>query len=194
MQKWWQSFYGDVPPLGHLLREQFSERWMRIHSLPESKRYPETPIEYSILLERQNTVATEVLGFDSNCLLLIPRYIYIGSEINHWPELKLPELRDSNFELFSEIKAEDEEEDYEAEDEIQRRIWCAPITWLPHQFNFLIKTVADDKERCLFASLETGEIYAPYDGGADLFLKTSARRDDLKIRYKNWLSSHPQGL
>ena len=189
IQQLWHSFYGDVPPISHILREQFPGFWMRIHSLPKSKRYPKTPSEYSILLERHNAVATEVLGHNSNCLLLVPRYVYVGSK-----KERLPRLKDSNFELFSEIKAEDEEEDYEAEDGIRRQVWCAPIIWLPHQFDFLIKTVARDRDRCLFVSVEKGEIYAPYDGGADLFLHSFERGDELKLRYKDWLSSHPVGL
>ena len=104
IQNWWQSFYSTAPPISHILRERFPGFWMRIHSLPKSKRYPKTPSEYSILLERHNAVATEVLGHNSNCLLLVPRYVYVGSK-----KKRLPRLKNSNFELFSEIKAEDEE-------------------------------------------------------------------------------------
>lgn len=46
----------------------------------------------------------------------------------------------------------------------------------------------------LFAALETGEAYHPYDGGADLFLGSSERRDVLKKKYNRWLSRHPRGL
>ena len=43
----WSARYGDTPPVGWRLREQYGgragSRWFRIHSLPGSKRYPDTP-------------------------------------------------------------------------------------------------------------------------------------------------------
>lgn len=61
-EDWWQSHYGAAIPIAHRLRFQVPDRWFRIHSLPQSKRYPQKPSEYSGLLARHNTVATDILG------------------------------------------------------------------------------------------------------------------------------------
>jgi hypothetical protein len=37
-------------------------------------------------------------------------------------------------------------------------------------------------------------IFAPYDSGVDMILENSEQRDEFKAKYKDWLSSHPQGL
>lgn len=74
LRSWWQSHYGANPPLGHILKQKIRKRWFRIHSLPQFKRYPETPDEYAITLERQIAVANEVLGVGSQCFLLVGRY------------------------------------------------------------------------------------------------------------------------
>ena len=165
---------------------------MRIHSLPESKRYADTPSEYSLLLSRHNEAATEALGSQSQCILFAGQYV--GN-----PETKLHFPSNSGFENM-DFKPFKTIERYEPQidpafgpDFIN--IWYAPVSWSSEQFDEIIKAVADDKVRhILFASLETGEAYAPYDGGADLFLNSVARRDELKQRYKQWLSTHPKGL
>lgn len=177
--------YGDATPMGYMLREQVPERWMRIHSLPESKRYANTPSEYSILLERQNMVALEVLGSESECVVFIGWYPEGNQPVDIRTQL-LPDINSSAFSLFMEKRDEDEE---------LLCVWCATLVWKANEFDHIIKTIADDEVRyASFASLGTGEIYAPYDGGADLFLRSSSRRDELKRHYKDWLSAHPLGL
>ena len=159
---------------------------MRIHSLPESKRYADTPIEYSILLERQNTVATEVLRDQGRCVVFVGRYPEGDHPVDIRPQL-LGGIKGSKFELFEERKGEDE-------DELLLHIWCAPLMWATNKFDHIIRSVADEEvTNVMFVSLETGESYAPYDGGADLFLSSSSRRNLLKAKYKDWLSAHPEG-
>lgn len=182
LKDWWQSHYGSAVPVAHILRHQVLDKWFRIHSLPESKRYAETPDEYSILLTRHNAVATKVLGSQTRCLLLVGRYTEHPEPDIH--SQSLPQLEGANFTLFGSVQEPD-----------LISIWCAPMTWTAGRFDGLIKAVADDQDRnILFVSLETGEAYAPYDGGADLFLNSTARRDEMKQRYSQWLSKHPQGL
>ena len=41
----WQQHFGSCAPVAHLLRDRFGDRWVRFHSLEESKRYPETEDE-----------------------------------------------------------------------------------------------------------------------------------------------------
>jgi hypothetical protein len=182
LQNWWQSHYGSAIPIAHILRQQIRDRWFRIHSLPESKRYPETPDEYSILLTRQNKIATEILGSQTPCLLLVGRYTEHSESDIH--SQRLPQFEGANFTLFVSVPEPD-----------MISVFCTPIVWSPGQFDHIIKAVADDQDaHILFTSLETGETYHPYDGGADLFLTSSERRDELKQKYSHWLSQHPQGL
>lgn len=57
LSKAWRARFGEVLPAGFLCREALSDRWLRIHSLPESKRYPADPSEMAELLSRHNRVA-----------------------------------------------------------------------------------------------------------------------------------------
>ncbi|MCA9708875.1 MAG: hypothetical protein KDK70_23725, partial [Myxococcales bacterium] len=71
---WWSERFGQTSPLGYRLRAAFPERWLRIHSLPQSKRYPDSAAELDVLLHRHRTVAAAVLSPDTPCKLLTPRY------------------------------------------------------------------------------------------------------------------------
>ncbi|MFE0156557.1 hypothetical protein ACFWY5_56185 [Nonomuraea sp. NPDC059007] len=65
----WQARWPDCPPIGHELKRYYTSRWVRFHSLPGSKRYADTPAEYDILLDRHNTVLTEL--FDGQDALIV---------------------------------------------------------------------------------------------------------------------------
>jgi hypothetical protein len=62
-------------------------------------------------------------------------------------------------------------------------------------FDKLLTAIADDEVDFVFwMNRENGAIFAPYDGGFDLFPSTDAQVDELKKSYPDWLSSHSQGL
>jgi len=70
----WTTAFGPFPPLGYICREHLHDRWLRIHNLPESKRYPDCEAEYAELLRRHNEVATTVLGNGEPCVLFVASY------------------------------------------------------------------------------------------------------------------------
>ena len=171
-----------MPPLGHILRVEYPERWLRIHSLPDSKRYADTPIEYSTLLTRHNAAASAVLGIGGKCLLFVGR----PEGDSQWQSERqtLPGTKETTFTLFQSVSDADEPA------QTAMNFWCAPVRWHPERFDELLRAVADDEEEFIvFASLQSGEIYAPYDGGADLILSSSLRCDELKQKFEAWLSS-----
>ena len=175
-----------MPPLGHILRAELPERWLRVHSLPDAKRYADTPIEYSTLLTRHNAVATAVLGIGAKCLLFVGRP---EGDLQWQSERQtLPGTKETTFTLFKSVADDDEPA------QMAMNFWCAPVRWHPERFNELLRAVADDEEDyIIFASLQTGEIYAPYDGGADLILGSSTRCAELKQKFAAWMPHHPSG-
>ncbi|WP_425505852.1 DUF3885 domain-containing protein [Streptomyces typhae] len=52
----WQQRWPGCPPVGYKPREPYRNFWVRFHSLPESKRYPENESDYSVVLGRHNGV------------------------------------------------------------------------------------------------------------------------------------------
>lgn len=184
----WRAWYPGAPPLAHLMRQAHPERWMRIHSLPESKRYAETDAEWAELLRRQNTVATDVLGEGARCAL-----VFWGNGESGWmPEIGLAER---DFPVVDVVPAERMRDPViKAWEPEPAFLHGAEVIWGAGAWDQALRAAAVDEARFLIVELEHGRVYAPYDGGADLFLLTPRERDEHRARYAEWLSIHPSGL
>jgi hypothetical protein len=60
--EYWNNNYPESLPIGHELKWVYKERWFRIHSLPESKRYAQNEDEYKIILDRQKQLIEDLIG------------------------------------------------------------------------------------------------------------------------------------
>jgi len=162
--------YPNCPPISWLLRESFKSTWFRIHSLPESKRYPESDEEYEILLKRHNDLASNILGEGSDVLLFWYGDNMSGGIVG------------------------DKVSDYNSDD-IETTIYAKEIIWNKQQFNNYIKCVANEEcTSSVFYSKNSGNIYAPYDGGADALIRTPSQLKELKEKYTKWFSNEPSGM
>src|SRR5262245_44813519 len=70
----WDRCFPNCEPIGHRLRVAFPDRWIRFHSLPESKRYPEDDAEYAEVLARHNSILGELAPPDSQVVLITTGY------------------------------------------------------------------------------------------------------------------------
>ena len=185
----WRTHFGDCPPAGFLLLETFPERWMRIHSLPESKRYADTAREMTALLTRHNTVATDVLGEGSPCVLVTkaeynPR---VGRAARG--HVQFARLGVEPLVMMTANNPKDTGAGWSIP------LVSARLTWQPGVLDDVLADVANALlGPFLIVSEATTRVYAPYDGGADLILTSAAERDAFMEKYAAWLSSHPSGL
>ena len=59
----------------------------------------------------------------------------------------------------------------------------------------LFRLIADDEVRnVMLISLASQFVFHPYDGGADVILSSQSIRDNLKNKFGDWLSNHPEGF
>lgn len=183
----WRVHFGDLPAVSHLMRAALSQRWLRIHSLPESKRYAQTPAEYDELLRRHNAVAAEIVGTREAILFAHGRssasaFAAGFSEFDWAARSRVHEA------VSIKVRTSDDEED----DVLVRG--CA-IRWSPGAWDDMLRDVADDRlPSIVLLNPRSGEVYAPYDGGADVFVADAERAVALKDRWMTWLSAHPEGL
>ena len=162
--------YPKSIPISWLLRESNKKSWFRIHSLPESKRYPETSEEYKILLKRHNELASDVLGEEQRVFLF-----WYGDKV-------------SGAFLGEYVIS------YNSDD-VETDIYSTEIKWKSQRYDSYIKCVAIEKcSSSIFYSQSSGDIYAPYDGGADVFIQSPTKRKFLKRKYKKWFSFHSSGM
>lgn len=183
--------FPDTKPISHLFKQDYSDRWFRIHSLPQSKRYPENENDWEILLARQNQIITDLLSDNSKIILVTSEYnwgertAFITDEENVF--------KPYNFIRLDKIDLYKLNSDDYNKSEIYRPAF-AETTWKSSGHNALLKEIANDKTRAFFVSFDKHIIIAPYDGGIDFVVKNTQVRDFYKEKYKEWLSERDDGL
>ena len=87
----WTQRMGDAPPIAHCFRDVFRNRWVRFHSLADSKRYAEPESEWGTLLERHNAVVAQLTSDGSQLELLTTSW-----SASNTPDSPVAELRKLN--------------------------------------------------------------------------------------------------
>ena len=165
----WASAYSDSLPIQHLFRHDYASRWFRIHSLPQSKRYVNTEQEWNILLMRQNSVITDILGDNVQILVVTGDYNCAEQSEPHITQEE-PAFLNFKFQRADDIDLF-ELSPYEYDEGQTYRVAYAETVWKSDFHDNLLKDIADDKLRAFFVSPSRLAIVAPYDGGIDFILK-----------------------
>lgn len=190
----WQHHFSDCLPVSHLFKRDLADRWFRFHSLPESKRYAEDETEVAELLARQNAVLLDVIGADSECVLVSGNYddSSLVENFKHCPVLAKFQFQEFIRLSKQEFDLEDLEQD---EKPVYLNLFCGMHKLECGALDDVLLCVADWKIVNFFVvSCERQRIFAPYDGGVDVILKDAKERDEFKAKYKDWLSHNPSGL
>lgn len=188
-QKYWLENFGDEPPLSYRFKNSFHKNWIRFHALPESKRYADTQNEYDIILERANILAGIVLGENSQCWAFsnIPKELLLEEDKDILQFIK-------KFEMTKNFTFEEKEED--PTDRPQWVSFSGLTKWKNKKFDAHLLEIADDEAwpKLSWVSTENNNIFAPYDGGFDVISYSTELISELRSKFSQWLSSHPEGL
>ncbi|MFJ9249360.1 hypothetical protein [Streptomyces sp. NPDC101776] len=185
----WRERRPSGPPVAHTFRQTYADRWVRFHSLPGSKRYPEGEDEYAILLHRYNTVLDELFAGAEVFVVTVD-----WSTTLTGPAVR-PEPRRSLHPGGVLWWTESHDDDPDPEFHTHSRLYADRRPWRHGCVDGPLRAVADDTLAELFViDTELRRIHAPYDGGADVILTTPAERDRLRAKHTDWLSRCPSGL
>lgn len=182
----WEARWPQVRPISHHLRS-LDDRWVRFHSLPDSQRYAGNEAEYDTILHRHHTVLDDLRGQVTDLRVITleiahtpvpgrraPDVAELLPDAECWSTLSWPELEPMLAFAHS---------------------YVSNVTWEPGFLSDLLRRIADDViPYVIIGPPDLSWLYAPYDGGADVLLATTALRDNLRDRYRCWLSRHPSGL
>ncbi|MGX1880910.1 DUF3885 domain-containing protein [Streptomyces sp. NPDC055287] len=185
----WRERRPAGPPIAHTFRSAYADRWVRFHSLPDSKRYPESEDEYAIVLDRYNTVLDELFAGTDVFVVTMD-----WSDTPTGPA-GYPTPRETLHPDGIRWWTESERDEPDAESCTHTRLYADRRPWERGCVDELLRAVADEAVvEVFFTDTELRRIHHPYDGGADVVLTTSAERSRLRDRHADWLSSHPGGL
>lgn len=174
----WTTSFPNCEPIAHQLREVFNHRWIRFHSLPNGKRYPESEAEYQTLLHRFNAIVNEVAQPGEGVVLLVTEFSDAPV-----PAKAPPDWPGSAWWRTAEV------------DGGFWHVYGARVASDVQRFGRLLRRVADCVTgNVMICHSECDWVVHPYDGGVDAILRLSASRDRLRERFKDWLSPRDDGL
>ncbi len=169
----WERHWRRCDPVAHMLRVAYPERWVRFHSLPGSKRHPQTEAEYATALTRYKTVLDELFAGED---------VYVITM--RWREDPQPGTG-----YWTTVGV-----DSDPDCPTYWHLYAKRIPWTTGAIDLLLRDGADDVEaNVMVTDVEMRRIHHPYDGGADVLLPTPGERDALRARHTTWLSTHPSG-
>jgi hypothetical protein len=170
---YWHDLYPESPPIASFFKLRLSKRWVRVHSLPESKRYANTKVEWAVLLDRQNSLINSLVEQHTPIRIVI-NYIDIDCYLFKSFDLK-------NIGVFIDDEGETVYQSFTFE-----------TTWESHTLNPILRLIADGDLRAFI--IATDCLIAPYDGGVDVILKDPPTCWAFKRQFKDWLSKREDGL
>ncbi|MEU0094515.1 hypothetical protein [Kribbella sp. NPDC006257] len=173
-------------PVCYTLRGSQSDRWVRFHSLPESKRYADGLAEYRELFHRQTTVLDELLALTDGEELLVITSSWSDSEqrIERGEEIAaaVPEASP-----WISVAPHDDNESWS-------HLFVSRLDRRSPRLIKVLRLVADFATgNVLISDPQLTWLFAPYDGGVDVIAPTPQDRDALRARHQEWLSKHPGG-
>ncbi len=190
--EFWAARYPHSIPISYVFKHDYPERWLRIHSLPQAKRYAEDEVEWEILHYRQNKIISDIFG-ENLPLLLITGTYSDKMILEPLVEPVHPALKSHVFTKLDPIDLHSHSNKFIDEDVLYTPEF-AEIHWQVDRYNNLLKAIADDELRAFFVALEQNVIIAPYDGGVDIIFKDVETKKYYKSKYSEWLSARADGL
>jgi len=187
LTKLWDQRWPGCSKVPYELRAA-RDRWVRFHTLPDSKRYTDAEAEYEIILHRHNEVLTE--------LAIQPALIVVTSGYSEHPRPQDPGRSPETIAAqpgasYWTSVCLDDEPGFES----WIHLYASQRVWSVGCLNPLLRLVADNViANVLLADLSLRWLYHPYDGGMDVILPSSTERDALRDRHRDWLSTQPSGL
>ncbi|MDR6815620.1 hypothetical protein J2X76_000774 [Neorhizobium sp. 2083] len=187
----WRHFYPAVPPLSFVMR-QAALPFVRFHYLPGSKRYAETDAEYECIIQRLSALGRIVFDAGEDCWIVRCESPFGGGSKQRTAArsrfMELHPCKPST--RIGEIRLEDE-----------KAIWsahAAKCSWDFSSSRQLLSAIADDmtdgNDWTLWFSAGSGRVYAPYDGGIDIFSNSADWIESLRDGFPDWLSEDVSGL
>jgi hypothetical protein len=172
----------DHPPVGHMLQAYAPDRWVRFHSLPDGRRYPETPDEYDELLYRTDVLVGELSQPGDDLMLVTGLYGRRGAphpEPSSAQQLVQPDAR-----YWCTVDATRDTDD----DALwPLHLW---VGWRPfghRALDTVVRLVADDELAAVIVVVPDRLVAIhPYHGGVDLLFPTTEERDAVRRRYVDW--------
>lgn len=186
----WDRCFPGCEPIGHHLRGSFPDRWVRFHSLPGSKRYPEDEPEYAEVLARHNSVLGVLTLPGEPVVLLTTGYSESPEPVRSYPVLASLDPQAMPWRSVAMHRLEDGFADPNF-----WHLFASRREWQPGGFDPIVRLVANHAVANVLVVAEDCQwALHPYDGGMDVVAASPAEQGRLRAAFSAWLSARTDGL
>lgn len=185
----WAARWPGIRLVGHQLRHQLPDHWVRFRSRPGSRRHPDTATDVHELLDRHRRVLDRLAeGDDSPLLVMTASFSSADEPVFERSEALTTMLPDARYWISPE-RIEP------GEPSVRTNLFVNRLTVDDGALQDLLRYVAGDQTLdVVICDPGFRWLYAPYDGGADVIAPTPAQRDELRSEFADWLPTGPSGL
>lgn len=177
----------DDPICLHVSDLQIYPTWIRFHTLPKSKRWPESAKEMTIVLDRHHKLLRSLNEDDMPLWVVI--CVYSERDYNSAVQ-QLHKLFQLDLEYWQSYPPS-----IDNDDNTYQHMYVAQLEEGDPILDAILSKVADDQiDDVLIAPNGIGWLYRPYDGGVDIVCPTLESRNQLKEQYRSWLPRNSFGL
>jgi hypothetical protein len=185
----WNSSWDGCPPAAHLLRRRFPGRWLRFHTLPESKRYATSEAEHAEILRRHHLLLAALLGG------IAPSTQALVAITCSWSATSQPTARDVAVAATTPGAVHWRSDDLATDPGFHswQHHYVSETSLDDLALDDLLLCVADDMtDGVIMTNTTCGWAFHPYDGGVDVFAGSLQDRNRLAAAYAQWLPAPPK--
>jgi hypothetical protein len=172
----------DQPPVGHMLKVYAPDRWVRFDSLPEDRRYPETPDDYDELLYRADALVGHLCQPGDDLMLVTGLYGRRGAphpEPSSAQQLVQPDAR-----YWCTVDATRGADDANL---WPLHLWVGWRAYSPRALDPVVRLIADDELAAVIVVVPDRLVAVhPDHTGVDILFPTAEERDATGQRFRDW--------
>jgi hypothetical protein len=187
----WAGWYGGIPPVPYVLRREREAQWLRVKTLDGAPRHW---AEHEEVRRRYHALADHVLGPGAPCALVTLRTtdaLTLAPQAFEALAEYEAELAGHGLRRLSRLTSSPALE--ESFQDAQVWLYGARVPWVAGAWDALLRACADGTVgSVMWVELESGRAFAPFEGGADLFLPRPHERAAARLRFAPWLVAPTQ--
>ncbi|MFJ4228482.1 hypothetical protein ACIPYV_13055 [Paenarthrobacter nicotinovorans] len=178
----WESAWPGCEPSGSSLRDNRPGLWLRMHSLPQDKRYADDSEERCEVLHRHQTLLNDLLSISSSTRIRVIGQDYDISDIHSgWTKKHMPGSWPWRVHFDADL-----DDDVPGQGIPGTYFWVSPYDTVG-QLTGLLEQAAEDVAKFIVTDSSMTWVYAPYDGGVDIIAPTPEAREALETAHCEWL-------
>lgn len=163
------------------------DRWVRFASLPEGRRFPETPDDYDELLYRADALVGHLCQPGDDLMLVTGLYGRRGAphpEPSSAQQLVQPEAR--YWRTVDATRGTDDDALWPL------HLWVGWRAYAPRALDTVVRLIADGElAAVLVVAPDRLVALHPDPAGVDMLFPTTEERDTLRRRYADWAAPPP---